>query len=141
MNYSKSKLLALAVIFVWGLPMIILSISSTLNRAVIEVKGTVIGSSIRCLDPSNNTRCDVYYMIEPKDGGMPFQYVSGYADSSIAQRMSLPNGTKIEKIKWAISYSINGIEINDFPIIFNIIILCFGIVIIFLGFLAFRRSN
>jgi len=41
--------------------------------------------------------------------------------------MRLPIGTEIVKAKWSLAYSINGREINDFPIVFYAGILLLGL--------------
>lgn len=141
MSHLKLKLLALSITLVWGFPMVLLPISSIFSRAIIDVEGKVIQSSVSCPDPSNRTRCNTFYVIQPIDGGSIIQYVSGYADSSIAKGLNLVNGTEIQKLKWRLYYTVNGVEVDDFPLTFDLIIIFIGVAIICIGVTLFLRAR
>lgn len=84
------------------------------QRAVIELNGTVVSSETSCIQPQNN-RCATEYVIEAPNHSR-IMYIAGPTDKALRRR--LPVGTKIVKAKWALTYSINGQRINDFPIFF-----------------------
>jgi len=92
------------------------------QRAAVELNGSVVSSETSCMQPQNN-RCATKYVVEGHDH-IRATYIAGPSDKALPRR--LPVGTEIVKAKWALAYSINGQQINDFPIVFYAGILLLG---------------
>ena len=95
------------------------------KRAAIELNGTVASSETHCMQPANN-RCGTHYVVEGRDGSRA-AYASGPTDGSLPT--GLPIGTAIAKSKWALSYSINGRRVDDFPVRVYCGVLVFGLIL------------
>ena len=86
--------------------------SEIYQRAAIELTGMVVDSETSCRQPANN-RCATVYVVSAA-GGARSTYIAGPVDHALARR--LPVGTVIRKLKWSLSYVVDGRPINDFPI-------------------------
>lgn len=60
------------------------------------------------------------YLILQVDGTTN-EYVAGCTDASLSR--AIPVGTKLRKLKWELSYSVNGSRVDDFPRYFYFLIL------------------
>jgi hypothetical protein len=80
------------------------------QRLLIEVDGIVISSQT-----SAGNRPATTYAILTANGSQ-HQYVAGATDQSLPRR--LPEGTRISKRKYDLSWEQNGQRINDFPLYF-----------------------
>ena len=84
------------------------------QRLALELDGTVIVR--REIPPSWASHgTGTAYVVRGADGGN-HDYVTGATDASLPG--NIPIGTGIEKHKWALSYSLNGVRIDDFPTYF-----------------------
>jgi len=99
------------------------------QRAEVALNGTVVSSETGCLQPYNN-RCDTTYIVESQNH-VRSTYVAGPTDAPLGRR--LPVGTLIQKDKWALTYSVNGKIVNDFPINFYGGLMLFGLVCALFG--------
>ena len=74
--------------------------SNILERAIIEVNGTIIESKEEPYFPDQyrGTRYACIYTIESSSGDGNIQYTAHQNDPSLKQ--DLPIGTKLEKKKW-----------------------------------------
>jgi len=88
--------------------------SEIYQRATIELNGTIVSSTTTCMQPWNN-RCATEYLVKAHDGSQQ-SYVAGPTDKSLPRRLSV--GTVVVKRRWALSYSLNGRQVADFPIFF-----------------------
>jgi hypothetical protein len=105
-------------------------------RAAIELNGTVVSSETSCMQPANN-RCATQYIVEAPDRSR-HTYIAGPTDKALPRR--LPVGTVINKDKWQLFYSINGREVNDFPVVFYSTILMLGLMCAVWGYTILRRK-
>ena len=110
--------------------------SEILQRATIELHGTVVTSDTSCVQPQNN-RCATEYVVET-DKHVKKTYIAGPTDKALPRR--LPVGTVIIKDKWALSYSIDGIRINDFPSVFYWGQMVFGLCCALLWYVLSKRG-
>ena len=127
-NYS---LLVVFAIVTW-----LFAGSEILQRATIELRGTVTASNTSCVQPQNN-RCATEYVVEA-DKNIHRTYVAGPTDKALKRR--LPVGTVIVKEKWALSYSIDGVLINDFPSVFYWGQMAFGLCCVLLFCVLSKRD-
>jgi hypothetical protein len=111
--------------------------SEIYERAAIELNGTVVSSETSCMQPANN-RCATQYIVEAP-GQLRQTYIAGPTDKALPRR--LPVGTVINKDKWQLSYSINGREVNDFPVVFYSTILMLGLMCAVWGYTILRRNR
>lgn len=106
------------------------------QRAAIELHGKVVSAITTCVQPVNN-RCSTSYIFEASDRSQQV-YVAGPTDKALPRR--LPVGTVVVKDRWALSYSLNGRQVDDFPIMFYS-----GLLVLGLGsaawWLLLRRSH
>lgn len=100
------------LLLMWGLPMTLFSACEIAQRTCIEVDGTIIESTTKCVQPENN-RCATTYRIQSAD--QVVTYIAGPTDHSLRRR--LPVGTAIRKKHWALTYVIDGADTDDFPIV------------------------
>lgn len=117
-----------------GLLLGLLSGSEFYQRASIALDGKVVSSETSCMQPANN-RCATVYVVESKDG-VHTEYIAGPTDHSLQRR--LPVGTNISKQKWHLSYSINGTEIDTFPVVFHTYLLTFAGCCLYWAFSIYR---
>jgi hypothetical protein len=96
--------------------------SEIYQRAAIELNGTVVSSETSCMQPANN-RCATQYIVEAPDRSR-HTYIAGPTD----------------KDEWQLSYSINGREVNDFPVVFYSTILMLGLMCAVWGYTILRRK-
>jgi hypothetical protein len=88
--------------------------SEIYQRGAIELNGTIVSSTTACMQPWNN-RCATEYTVKVHNGSQQ-TYVAGPTDRALPRR--LPVGTVVIKTRWALSYSLNGQQVDDFPILF-----------------------
>lgn len=88
--------------------------SEIYGRASINVVGQVATDETRCQKPQHN-RCVTSYVLRAVDGSTT-AYSAGPTDHSL--RRYLPVETTIEKHRWQLTYRVNGVEVDDFPILF-----------------------
>ena len=99
-------LIGVALWIVWGF-----GYETVWQRLALELDGTVIAR--REIPPSWATHgTATAYVVRGADG-RDHDYVSGATDASLPG--NIPVGTTIEKHRWALSYSLNGVRIEDFP--------------------------
>ena len=111
--------------------------SEIYQRAAIELIGTVVSSETSCMQPQNN-RCATEYVVEANDHSRK-RYIAGPTDKALPRR--LPVGTAILKNKWALAYSVNGEEINDFPIVFYTGLLVFGLCCVYWWYVLSKSGS
>ncbi len=106
---------------------------NTLNRALIELNGTIIESERTRYHPDDPYSLKYFctYIIKTSDGEETIQYVAHGNDITLAR--DLPVGTKIEKRKWEITYKINGEIVEDFNLRNYRIIGCIGFFLVMAG--------
>ena len=102
-------LIAVAIWIVWGF-----GYETVWQRLALELDGTVI---VRREIPQTwaSHGPATAYVVRGADG-VDQVYVSGATDASLPG--NIPIGTEIEKHKWALSYSLNGVRIDSFPTYF-----------------------
>jgi hypothetical protein len=88
--------------------------SEIYQRATIELNGTIVSATTTCMQPWNN-RCATAYIVKAQDGSR-HAYVAGATDKALPRRLAV--GTVVVKRKWALSYFLNGRQVDDFPILF-----------------------
>jgi hypothetical protein len=115
---------------IWGFGLIYFSASTILSRALIEVDGTIVRSEEGHL-LSGPHRKITTYTIEPENGGETITYVAYGAEPSLA--LHLPVGTRIEKGKWKITYTVNDEIIEDFPTQHFINYGCLGVLLVLIN--------
>ena len=102
-------LIAVALWIVWGF-----GYETVWQRLALELDGTVIARREIPQTWASHGPATAY-VVRGADG-RGHDYVSGGNDASLPG--NIPIGTGIEKHKWALSYSLNGVRIDDFPIYF-----------------------
>jgi len=94
--------MVLVIGFVLGL----IGTMNTYRRASFTAQGTIVSSKSICLN-GHQARCSSTYVLV-KDGGVFETFVAEPAEYSFPKR--LPVGTRVDKKKWRLTYSINGVE-------------------------------
>jgi len=134
MNWSKARTI---IGFLWGLPIILFATTTCLSRLLIEVEGTIQDRTYLCQKPNNN-RCVATYKIHQTEIGSSINFKANSNDPSLSQDLTV--GTTLKKQRWQFGYFVNGKYRKDFPTLFYIVILLFGIFILCQGLIAKRRS-
>jgi hypothetical protein len=111
--------------------------SEIYQRADIDLNGIIVSADTSCMQPYNN-RCGTIYVVKSRDGSR-HTYIAGPTDQALPRR--LPVGTVVVKDKWALSYSLNGREIRDFPIIFYSGLLVLGLISAIWWYALFRHNR
>ena len=99
-------LIAMALWIVWGF-----GYETVWQRLALELDGTVIARREIPQTWASHGPATAY-VVRGADG-RDHDYVSGGNDASPPG--NIPVGTDIEKHKWELSYSLNGVRIEDFP--------------------------
>ena len=99
-------LIAMALWIVWGF-----GYETVWRRLALELDGTVIARRDIPQTWASHGPATAY-VVRGADG-RDHDYVSGATDASLPG--NIPVGTDIEKHKWELSYSLNGVRIKDFP--------------------------
>ena len=68
------------------------------------------------------------YLIRGADVGIQ-EYVSGATDASLSR--TIPAGSRLQKRKWQLSYTVDSVPIDDFPRYFYFLILSGAIALLF----------
>ncbi len=102
------------VFVVWGAALLWFSITTILTRARIELVGNIVAAEIVNPDPSRpGWRSKTVYTVQDGAGQPEVEYVAYGADPSLSR--SLEVGSRVEKRRWSLDYSIDGETRRDFP--------------------------
>ena len=103
------------ILIVAGVFLLYFGAHEILERARIEVAGTVTSAETSCVVPPGG-RCSTSYEIRPDRDGLPSHYDAGPTDASLPRY--LPVGTHLQKDRWAMTYVLDGRTVDDFHRLF-----------------------
>mgnify|MGYP001613721907 CR=1 FL=1 len=111
------------------------SLSTIYSRLAIDVKGTIVSRQVLNYPDHPQSYHTVYIIM--KSDGTTFQYDAQPNDPSLSRE--IPTTSTLIKEKWHLGYLVAGRTINDFPIVFYLIVTIVGLVILALAlFFAIR---
>jgi hypothetical protein len=114
-------------LLLFGLLLSVFFAGGLVRRRALELSGVVVSSETKCHQPQNNRWVSTYVLRLPS--GTEVTYRAASDDESLQRR--LPVGTVLEKHAGVVSYRVNGVPVNDFPVIAYTIFIGAGIVLVF----------
>ena len=111
------------MVLVIGFALGLIGMMNIYRRASFTAQGTIVSSKSNCLN-GQHARCSSTYVLA-KVGSASETFIAVPAEYSLPKL--LPVGTRVDKKKWHLTYSINGVEEGGYSAASSAALIAFGI--------------